>query len=126
MGAGDTTFGPFVLDRGRMALLRNGDAGAVGQRGLALLSALADADDVVGKADLMEAGWPGVVVEEGNLTVQIAALRKAMGTREDGGEWIVTVPRVGYRLVRGAPPPVAALVAATPTVPLLAKMPDQN
>jgi DNA-binding winged helix-turn-helix (wHTH) protein len=37
--------------------------------------------------------------EESNLTVQIAALRKALGPSNDGYDWIVTVPRVGYRLV---------------------------
>ena len=63
------------------------------------------------KAALLEAGWPGTVVEEGNLTVQIAALRKALGTRGDGQEWIVTVPRVGYRLLRAAPTQEAAGLA---------------
>jgi tetratricopeptide (TPR) repeat protein len=55
---------------------------------------------VVTKADLMERAWPGLTVEEGNLTVQIATLRKLLGARPDGTEWIVTVPRVGYRLPR--------------------------
>ncbi|TYK98176.1 adenylate cyclase, partial [Streptococcus dysgalactiae] len=41
---------------------------------------------------------PGMAVEEGNLTVQIAQLRKLLGPADDGGgEWIATVPRVGYR-----------------------------
>ena len=94
------SFGPFVLDAGR-GLLRNGKSIAVGQRGLALLEALLDAEgEVVTKADLMERAWPGTIVEEGNLTVQIAALRKLLGTTRDGLEWIATVPRVGYRLVR--------------------------
>ncbi|TGV29230.1 adenylate cyclase, partial [Mesorhizobium sp. M8A.F.Ca.ET.142.01.1.1] len=35
--------------------------------------------------------------EEGNLTVQIAQLRKLLGPATGGGEWIATVPRVGYR-----------------------------
>ena len=125
MGARETTFGPFVLDRSRMALLQDGKAIAIGQRGFALLCALAEVDDVVSKADLMEAGWPGMAVEEGNLTVQVAALRKAMGTRQDGGEWIVTVPRVGYRLLRGAPAGVSS-AAPAPALPLLAILPFQN
>jgi TolB-like protein len=45
----------------------------------------------------MDAAWPGMVVEEGNLAVQIASLRKALGKPPAGGEWITTVPRVGYR-----------------------------
>lgn len=120
----ETTFGPFVLDRSRLTLLQGGKPVAIGQRGLALLLALADHDDVVTKAQLMEAGWPDTLVEEGNLTVQIAALRKALGTREDGQEWIVTVPRVGYRLVR----PTSGIKA--PELPryrpALAVLPFQN
>ncbi|MBB2679029.1 UNVERIFIED_ORG: TolB-like protein [Rhizobium esperanzae] len=38
-----------------------------------------------------------MAVEEGNLTVQIAQLRKLLGPAAGGGEWIVTVPRIGYR-----------------------------
>ena len=99
-GGGLISFGPFVLDRGAQALLSGGRPVALGQRGYALLDALARADGNLSKTALMDAAWPGTIVEEGNLTVQIAALRKALGTRPDGSEWIVTVPRVGYRLVR--------------------------
>ena len=95
------SFGPFVLDAARGVLQLDGKSIAIGQRGLALLTALLDAEGrVVSKADLIERAWPGVIVEEGNLTVQIAALRKALGTTVDGQEWIMTVPRLGYRLVR--------------------------
>jgi DNA-binding winged helix-turn-helix (wHTH) protein len=107
MGGAAESFGPFVLDRGRSLLLREGKPVAIGQRGLALLDALLSSGGNVDKRALMEAGWPGTAVEEGNLTVQIAALRKALGEREDGGEWIVTVPRVGYRLVRAEAPVVS-------------------
>ena len=83
------SFGPFVLDAARGVLQRDGKSVAVGQRGLALLEALLDAGGrVVAKADLMERAWPGTIVEEGNLTVQIAALCKALGTTADGQEWI--------------------------------------
>lgn len=47
----------------------------------------------------MDAAWPEVTVEESNLHVQIASLRKVLGPAPGGGEWIVTIPRVGYRLV---------------------------
>lgn len=119
MGAGETPFGPFMLDRNRMALLRDGKVVAVGQRALALLGVLASADGPVSKEALLNAAWPDVSVEEGNLTVQIAALRKALGPREDGSEWIVTVPRVGYRLVRGDP----RTLTARPGLPTLAVRP---
>ena len=55
------------------------------------------------KADLMQAGWPGLAVEEGNLAVQIAHLRKALGPGPHGQDLIVSVPCVGYRLLADAP-----------------------
>jgi len=91
-------FGPFVLDPDAGTLLRNDEPVAVGYRGLKLLAALVGRPgDILGKTDLMDAAWPGTVVEEGNLTVQIAQLRKLLGPAAGGGEWISTVPRVGYR-----------------------------
>lgn len=95
-------FGPFVLDPGAGTLLRNDEPVAVGYRGLKLLAALVERQgEILGKAELMDAAWPGRAVEEGNLTVQIAQLRKLLGPAgngsEGGDEWIVTVPRVGYR-----------------------------
>ena len=47
----------------------------------------------------MRAAWSDTAVEESNLSVQIAALRKQLGPTPDGGDWIVTIPRVGYRFV---------------------------
>ena len=91
-------FGPFVFDPDAGTLLRSGEPVAIGQRGLALLAALAEHPGaILGKAELMEAAWPGIALEEGNLTVQISLLRKALGQMPGGGEWIATVPRVGYR-----------------------------
>ncbi|MBY5552245.1 adenylate cyclase [Rhizobium leguminosarum] len=91
-------FGPFVLDPGAGTLLRNDDPVAIGHRGVKLLAALVERPgEILGKAELMDAAWPGISVEEGNLTVQIAQLRKLLGPPADGGEWISTVPRVGYR-----------------------------
>src|SRR5436190_21622414 len=95
------SFGPYAFDADNGTLLREGKAIALGTRGAAVLSALVEANgDAVGKETLIEAAWPGIAIEEGNLTVQIAALRKALGTRPDGLDWISTVPRVGYRLPR--------------------------
>ncbi|PWK60752.1 winged helix-turn-helix domain-containing tetratricopeptide repeat protein [Aminobacter sp. AP02] len=91
-------FGPFVLDSAAGTLLRNDVPIAIGYRALRLLAALAaQPGEILSKAELMDAAWPGTSVEEGNLTVQIAQLRKLLGPAADGGEWISTVPRVGYR-----------------------------
>jgi len=92
------TFGRFVFDPGRVTLFCDGAPIAIGHRGLALLHALLKANgQVMTKAELMDAAWPGSVVEESNLSVQIAALRKLLGRAVDGTEWIATVPRIGYR-----------------------------
>lgn len=93
-------FGPFVFDPGAGTLLRDGMPVAVGHRALKLLAALVERPgEILGKAELMDAAWPGAAVEEGNLTVQIAKLRKLLGPATNGGEWVATVPRIGYRFM---------------------------
>jgi DNA-binding winged helix-turn-helix (wHTH) protein len=91
---------PYSFDRTGRLLVRDGQPIEVGQRGVALFRALAAAKgEVLTKSELMSTVWPDVNVEEANLTVQVASLRKALGPRPEGGDWIATVPRVGYRLV---------------------------
>jgi TolB-like protein len=70
---------------------------------LALLAALLAAGGrAVDKSELMDAAWPGLAVEESNLSVQIAVLRRLLGPAPDGAAWIETVPRVGYRFAGNA------------------------
>lgn len=91
-------FGPFVFDRRRRLLLARGLPIQMGARALALLEVLLEAGGgVVTRAELMDAAWPATSIEESNLTVQIAALRRGLSEASDGAEWIKTVPRVGYR-----------------------------
>jgi TolB-like protein/Tfp pilus assembly protein PilF len=117
-------FGRFMLDPGSGVLRRDGQPVPLGQRAIALLKALLDADGrPVGKEALIEAGWPGLMVEEGNLSVQIAHLRKALGQRPDGQEWIVTLPRLGYRLLRRQ---VAVAETGDDIFPSLAVLPFEN
>jgi TolB-like protein len=93
-------FGPFEVDQGAQVILRDGEPLAVGQRGAAILEALLGRPgEVITKAELMDTAWPDVVVEESNLSVQVAALRKALGPSPIGGDWIMTIPRVGYRFI---------------------------
>lgn len=94
-------FGPFVFDAARALLTRDGEPLPLGHRAATLLAVLLEADgETVGRDTLLERAWPSAVVEEANLTVQMAALRRALGQSDDGGDWILTVPRVGYRLPR--------------------------
>ena len=96
----DFAFGPFVLDTQRGRLLREGRPVAVSSKGLRLLEALTGSPGrVLTKTELMRAAWGEAAVEESNLSVQIAALRKQLGPTADGGDWITTIPRVGYRFV---------------------------
>ncbi|MGH6643373.1 MAG: winged helix-turn-helix domain-containing tetratricopeptide repeat protein, partial [Bradyrhizobium sp.] len=122
-------FGPFVLDPGAGTLLRNDVPVAVGYRGLKLLAALVERPgEILSKTELMDAAWPGTAVEEGNLTVQIAQLRKLLGPAADGGEWIATVPRVGYRFT-GAIKQLAGAkrkVLPLPDKPSIAVLPFVN
>jgi predicted ATPase/DNA-binding winged helix-turn-helix (wHTH) protein len=85
----------------------------IGSRAFDVLLALIDRTGVVVRRDdLLDAAWPGLVVEENNLSVQIAALRKVLGPRV-----IATIPGIGYRfsatpeevpLASTAPNPIAA------------------
>ena len=96
----DFAFGPFVLDTERGTLLREGRPVAVSSKGLRLLEALIGSSPrVLTKTELMRAAWGEAAVEESNLSVQIAALRKQLGPTADGGDWVTTIPRVGYRFV---------------------------
>ena len=119
-------FGSFVLDAGAGTLLRNGVPLAISHRGLKLLTALAGRPgEILTKSELMDAAWPGIAVEQGNLTVQIAQLRKLLGPASDGGEWIATVPRIGYRFT-GATEPLGGLKRKTlplPDKPSIAVLP---
>jgi len=74
-------------------LLADGQPVVLGARALDVLVALIERRNrVVTKEELLQLAWPGLVVEEGNLPVQISALRKLLGA-----EAIVTVAGHGYR-----------------------------
>jgi TolB-like protein/Tfp pilus assembly protein PilF len=119
------SFGPYRLDFAGGALLRDGAPVALGQRAMALLQLLAqNRGKAVSKAALMDRGWPGISVEEGNLTVQISALRKALGKDDSGRDWIVTIPRVGYQLAAKSDAIAAKIEAAV--APNVAVLPFQN
>jgi TolB-like protein/Tfp pilus assembly protein PilF len=93
-------FGPFVLSPEIGLLSRSGAPAPVGYRAILLLGALLKrSGEVLTKSELIDAAWPDMAVEEGNLSVQIASLRKLLGSSSEGADWIVTVPRVGYRFV---------------------------
>lgn len=93
-------FGPFRLDSEAEILFRGSEALPLGRRAVALLRVLVErSGNPVLKDALIEAAWPGLAVEDSNLTVQIAALRRILAEEPGGEDWIETLPRRGYRFV---------------------------
>src|SRR5687768_4670758 len=90
------SFGPFVLMPRERQLRRGGAPVALPAKAFDVLLALVrNHGRLVTKEALLQDVWPGVVVEEVNLTVNISAIRKALGVA-GGEDWIETVPRHGY------------------------------
>jgi DNA-binding winged helix-turn-helix (wHTH) protein/TolB-like protein len=93
-------FGRFLLEPDRRLLTIAGEPVQVSSRGLDLLLLLLERRDrVVSKDEIFDRVWPGVVVEENNLAVQVSALRRVLGEGPDGRSFIATVPGRGYRFV---------------------------
>ncbi len=129
-------FGPFRLDADAEILFRGGEPTVLGQRAVALLRLLLEqAGSPVSKDALMEVAWPGLAIEDSNLTVQIAALRRVFEEVAGGADWIETLPRRGYRyvgpVVTIGNPPAAAIrqrspALALPDKPSVAVLPFTN
>jgi len=130
------TFGPFRLDVTAEILFRETEPVALGHRAVALLRVLVEqAGKPVSKDALIQAAWPGLAVEDSNLTVQIAALRRVLGEAPGGERWIETLPRRGYRFIgpavaarTGRAEPVVATKEplTPPDIPSIAVLPFQN
>ncbi|MFM9383783.1 ATP-binding protein [Pseudomonas sp. UV AK001] len=93
-------FGPYAFHL-RQRLILDGDRQLrMGGRALDILQVLVErAGRVVSKEQLIALVWPNSVVEEINLRVHIAALRRALGDGESGQRYIVNVPQCGYSFV---------------------------
>src|SRR5258708_37702732 len=119
-------FGPFRLDADAKILFCGAEPTVLGQRAVALLRLLLErAGTPVSKDALIEAAWPGLAIEDSNLTVQIAALRRVFEEVAGGASWIETLPRRGYRYVGPSVATDNSPAAANPqTSPALA-LPDK-
>jgi adenylate cyclase len=92
------TFGPFELDRAERLLLRDGQPATLPRKAFDVLALLvARAGHLVTKDELLDAVWPGVVVEENVLSVTVSRMRAVLG--EDGRDFVRAVPGYGYRFV---------------------------
>jgi predicted ATPase/DNA-binding winged helix-turn-helix (wHTH) protein len=94
------SFGPFRLNPAERLLKRGDETLSVGGRSLDLLIALvARAGETISPRELIALVWPGVAVDDANLRVQIASLRKALGDGRDGARYVVNNPGRGYCFV---------------------------
>src|ERR1041385_1102994 len=124
-------FGPFRLDADTEALFRGSEVTGLGRRAVALPRVLVQrAGEPVSKDALIAAAWGGLMVEESNLPVQIAPLRRALAEEPGGESWIETLPRRGYRFAgppitvgddkdRGAPPASSRQASDQPSIAVL-------
>ncbi len=93
-------FGPFRLDAVKRLLWRDGEVVPLKSKDFDLLLALVSrSGQMLDKDDLIRHVWPDSIVEEGNLSVHIFALRRALGETPDDHCYIVTAPGRGYSFV---------------------------
>ncbi len=119
-------FGPFRLDTDAGILFHGAEPTPLGQRAVALLALLVRrAGAPVSKEALIEAAWPAQAIEDSNLTVQMAAVRRILKDLTGDARWIETLPRRGYRYVGPAvAAPHSDRVAAASEAPTLT-LPDR-
>ena len=93
-------FGPFQLDIRERRLSRGTDMIPLRLKVFDTLCVLVEnAGRLVTKEELLDTVWPDTAVEENNLNHNVSVLRKALGEKATGQQYIETVPRVGYRFV---------------------------
>src|ERR1700729_3822247 len=94
------SFGTFRLIPAQRLLLESEKAVQLGSRAIEILMALVErAGESVSKEELIARVWPDTIVEESNLKVHIAALRKALGDGRNGNRYVINIPGRGYRFV---------------------------
>jgi predicted ATPase/DNA-binding winged helix-turn-helix (wHTH) protein len=111
-------FGPFRLLPEQRLLLEGDQPVMLGARALSILVALIDrAGEVISKRELLSLVWPNTFVEEGNLRLHVAGLRRALRDGQLGSRYVVNVPGRGYSFVA----PIQVQVAPTESPPPAAR-----
>jgi TolB-like protein/DNA-binding winged helix-turn-helix (wHTH) protein/Flp pilus assembly protein TadD len=96
-------FDGFRFDRRGGTLSRRDERGlyvaiAIGSRALDILGVLVERPgELLSRTEIIDTVWPGTVVEDSNLNVQVAALRRILDQDREGSSCIQTVPGRGYR-----------------------------
>jgi DNA-binding winged helix-turn-helix (wHTH) protein len=95
------SFGPFSLFVAGRLLKRADETIPLGGRALDVLIALTEqAGEVVSYRELISIAWPNVTVDEANLRVQIATLRRTLSDGKGGARYISNVAGRGYCFAR--------------------------
>ena len=139
-------FDRFRLDTRRRLLQRDGEVVPLTPKAFDVLTVLvASHGRVVEKSEIFEAVWPRTAVEDGNLTVNVSLIRRALGESRTEHPFIATVPGRGYQFVcevrvasvdggrsaeddaRAAPPrPLPIQPVAGPQPPRVRWLPDRR
>ena len=120
------SFGPFRLFAAERQLKKGDEALQLGSRALDTLIALVErAGEVVTQRELISRVWLNVTVEEANLRVHIASLRKALGDGREGARYIVTVPGRGYSFVAPVTLSIPRSSTLQPSLPRAAAVSDR-
>jgi adenylate cyclase len=132
-------FGEFRLDRRIGVLFRRDERGVfapltMGSRALEVLGVLVErSGEVISRTEIIAAVWPETAVEDSNLDVQIATLRRVLDGRRTEGSCIQTIRGRGYRFTAAVTLVTADVATASrsagpalPNKPSLAVMPFQT
>jgi DNA-binding winged helix-turn-helix (wHTH) protein len=93
-------FGPFQLDSNKRFLLRNGEIVPLTPKALEILLLLVENQGkILDKEQIIKHVWPDTIVEEGNLSVYVRAIRRAMGSNLPDDRYILTYSGRGYSFV---------------------------
>jgi len=93
-------FGSFRLDQAERVLLRDRENVSLTPKVFDILVVLVEsAGRLVTKESLLEEVWPDTFVQEANLSVNMATLRKALGEGPGEHQYIKTISKRGYRFV---------------------------
>jgi predicted ATPase/DNA-binding winged helix-turn-helix (wHTH) protein len=127
------SFGPFSLFPGMRVLQKGGSVVPLGSRAFDMLVAMVERHgSVVTPEELMAIAWPGIIVVESNVRVQVANLRRTLGCGRDGARYITNVAGRGYCFVEAvrridpideSAPPLPEPAAAAPVASSLVAFP---
>jgi DNA-binding winged helix-turn-helix (wHTH) protein/TolB-like protein/Flp pilus assembly protein TadD len=96
----EISFDEFTIDPKRRRLLLGDRTVSINPRAFDLLYFLAEnRGRIVSKNEILDSVWKDQFVEEANLTVQISAIRRALGDKIDEPRFLITIPGRGYQFV---------------------------